>query len=255
MSDGNGGNLFSQCFVTNNGSSVPNTNSVNITFNAPTSAGVYYITQESTWWYYCGQFGDPIHSNVPASAIAVVVVNVSSGTTITASTTATETSNPGDYAIQIQGCAFYNPNYIVTLQNGTLTVLDVSLRVATSTPTPKAKATQTQQSQAQASPQVATTAVESKEAGKPVSDARVAIAEDRIYPNPAYSSIRLQLKEDVQVINDIKIYDRVGRLNNTSSKKIGEGSYDINVSGLSRGMYFIVVKTASEIKTFKFIKL
>jgi hypothetical protein len=115
MSDGDGGNVFSDCFEA---SGIP-VGSLNRTFNAPAMPGVYYITQESTWWYYCGQFGTPVQNNAPGNAIAVVIVNASNN--IEASTTATIASPQGVYPITVGGC-YYNPNYRFVLQDGTLTV-------------------------------------------------------------------------------------------------------------------------------------
>ena len=66
--------VFSECHNAGGGSS-----SVSRTFNAPTSPGIYYITQTATWWYYCNQFGVPANSNNPSEAIAVVVVQGGSG--------------------------------------------------------------------------------------------------------------------------------------------------------------------------------
>ncbi len=75
MSDGASGNLFNDCIETNGGAAPKPSGTLNRTFTAPTIPGVYYVTQESTWWNYCGQFADPVHSNAPNGAIAVVVVN------------------------------------------------------------------------------------------------------------------------------------------------------------------------------------
>jgi hypothetical protein len=61
--------VFSDCHGAGFGSG-----SINQTFSAPTTPGVYYITQTATWWYYCGQFGIPANSNDPNEAIAVLVV-------------------------------------------------------------------------------------------------------------------------------------------------------------------------------------
>jgi hypothetical protein len=80
-------------------------------------------------------------------------------------------------------------------------------------------------------------------------------AEDKLYPNPASSVIRLQLKDDVQTIKDIKVYNGVGQLTSVASRRISNGSYEINVSGLMQGIYIIEARTAAGIKTFKFIKM
>jgi hypothetical protein len=216
MTDGAAGNLFSDCIATSQPSGV-----INRTFNAPMQAGVYYITQESTWWYYCGQFADPIHTNVPGNAIAVVVVNVSKDN-ITATTTADIQSPAGSYPIILQGCSNYSPNYNVTLKDGTLLVGGVA-----------ASATR--------------------------SSTESLISEvfygDKLYPNPGISSVRLELKEDVQRTGDIQLYDIIGKLNRISVRRVDKKIYDIDVSGLSKGVYFMKVKTSGGLKTFRFVKL
>jgi hypothetical protein len=221
MSNGNGGNLFNDCIETNGGVPKPS-GTINRTFTAPTAPGVYYVTQESTWWFNCGQFADPVHNNAPINAIAVVVVNVSNQS-ITASTTADLQSPAGSYPIALQGCSIYNPNYEVTLQNGTLSVTN----------------------------------------GLPGTTARsltetvmneVSLA-DKLYPNPGSSWVRLELNEAVQRTGDIQLYDMVGKLNRISVRRVNEKIYDINVSALSPGVYFMKVKTSGGLKTFRFVKL
>lgn len=435
MSDGSGVNVFTQCFPSNNELPVPNTGSINITFNAPAAPGVYYITQESTWWNYCGQFADKIHVNDTAKAIAIVVVNVSS-TNVTASVAADFLSPAGNYPILLQGCNYYNPNYDVTLQNGTLSIenpcnyisgyvweadgnFDDEMEEASATPVGGVTATGEakngsnsfafdgtgyistgttgsvtgpgyfsvsawvkttsnnpmvviNQRDANADGEyilkiggihsypydpnpagaipgkayflvagngsnvadlISTTSVndgnwhfiKGEREGTAVrlyvdgvleasgntsvvvdlnnditttigrdarddnayfdgliDDIRVSICymtlrpapppitksnpisitpalskslKDKLYPNPASSVIRLQLEDDVQNIKDIMIYDELGQLILSSSKKMNKGLYEINVSGLAKGMYVIRARTAAGIKTFKFTKM
>lgn len=437
MSDGNGGNIFNQCYQANGG-----VGTINGTFNAPTASGVYYITQESTWWYNCGDYPDPVHINSTNKAIAVVVVNIS-GTNITAVTNADETSPAGQYPITLQACSNFNPNYAVVLQDGILTVdanpscletvhvwegngnfndaagngngtphngvtatgsgiigsnsfsfdgvddyistgtagsvsgngdFTVSAWIKTTSINPMVIITQrdgniegeyilkiggthgypanpdplgafpgkayflvyssygnpgaegllsttsvndgewhlikgertgttvnlyvdgvleatmtlfsdvflnetlntyigadirdnasyfngliddiridicpqtSQRSDNNSVPVTRSTAV-------PVTSQDTRIAEDKLYPNPASSTVRLQLKDDVQAIKDIRIYDRVGKVNPISARKINNGFYEINVSALPKGIYIIEVKTTAGTKTFKFVKM
>jgi hypothetical protein len=230
MSNGIGGNLFNQCFQSNNllqdtitGLPVPNTGSINITFNAPSAPGVYYITQESTWWYFCGEFADPKHLNTPDNAIAVVLVNVFKDSII-ASTTADLQSSPGNYPIVLQGCNTYSPNYQVTLQDGVLLVMGNTGAAG------RARST-------------------NESVSNEVSSG------DKLYPNPAFSIVRLELDVDVKRTEDIQLYDLVGKLNKISVRRINERIYDVDVSALSKGVYFIKAKTSGGLKTFKFIKL
>jgi hypothetical protein len=223
MSDGAGANLFNDCIETNGGRGTPQpSGALNRTFNAPKSPGVYYITQESTWWFYCGQFADPVHSNAPENAIAVVVVNVSNQS-ITASTTANLQSPPGMYPITLQGCAFYNPNYAVSLKNDTLLVTNGLPGTA------ERSLTETVMNEGSLA--------------------------DKLYPNPGSSWVRLELKKGVQRTGDIQLYDMVGKLNRISIRKVNEKIYDIDVSAVSPGVYFMKVKTSGGLKTFRFVKL
>jgi hypothetical protein len=115
------GNVFKDCYDVSGLYPHPG-GTINRTFNAPLIPGVYYITQEATWWFYCGQFGDPAHINNANNAIAVVVVGTGPAQTVTATTLADVGSPAGTYPITLQGCDSYNPNYNVVLHNGSLTV-------------------------------------------------------------------------------------------------------------------------------------
>jgi len=226
MADGSGGNVFATCDDVSG--LADHSKVIYNTFNAPSAPGIYYITQIMTWWYTCPapNVGDPpqipIHNNGPNSAIAVVIVT-GSVQNITASTTATVSSPPGTYPITLQGCNTVSPNYEVTLQNGTLTVGGIILGARTGD-------------------------VETE-------NTKVEVFADKLYPNPASSLVRLQLKDDVHRTSDIQVYDGLGKLNRTSIKKINEKMYDINVSALSKGVYYIKVKTSAGFTTFRFIKM
>lgn len=215
------GNNFDVCFdVTGTG---PKAGSINIPFTAPSRPGVYYITQKTDWWFFCYQFGHIFHDQAASDAIAVVIVEPSSG--ITGNTTATISSPAGTYPIVIGGC-YFNSNYRIIFQDGTLTVQGL--------PSPP--------------PAVAQKALtEETYESKPGSD--------MLYPNPASSVVRLQLKHEVTNANDIRVYDGMGQLKATPLRKVNNSVYEISVSGLSRGVYMIEAKTAAGVKTFKFIKL
>jgi Concanavalin A-like lectin/glucanases superfamily/Secretion system C-terminal sorting domain/MBG domain (YGX type) len=81
------------------------------------------------------------------------------------------------------------------------------------------------------------------------------IRETKLYPNPATNTIRLQLADDVRSVNDFRVSDIVGRTRTIPAKRINEGVFDLNISTLSKGVYFITTKTTSGIKTFRFIKM
>ena len=78
--------------------------------------------------------------------------------------------------------------------------------------------------------------------------------ESKLYPNPASSIVRLELKNDLQGINNLQVFDEVGKLVRASCKKLGEGYYEINVSPLAPGVYLVNAKTDHGTETFKFIK-
>jgi hypothetical protein len=80
-------------------------------------------------------------------------------------------------------------------------------------------------------------------------------AGDKLYPNPGISRVRLQLNEDVQRTGDIQMYDLAGKVSRISVRRVNGKMYDIDVSALSQGVYFIKVKTLGGLKTFRFVKL
>ena len=74
-----------------------------------------------------------------------------------------------------------------------------------------------------------------------------------IYPNPVNENLNLELKTKVKGDVSIDIYDITGRnvltKNLTSAQK-----FTINVTDLSRGAYFLVIKNSKRIETLKFVK-
>ena len=213
------GNNFDVCYDVSG--TFPHSGLINNTFTAPNRPGVYYITQQSTWWYSCYQFGHVFHDQTANNAIAVVIVEPSSG--ITGNTTATVSSPAGAYPIVVGGC-YFNPNYRIVFQDGTLTVGDEPIVAR-----PRSSA-----------PEVAE---------------RSGVRSDMIYPNPASSILRLQLKDDVQSVKDIKVYNGIGKLNAIALHRVSGGVYEMNIAELPRGIYIIEARTAAGIKTFKFIKM
>jgi hypothetical protein len=208
------GNQFDACYDVSGTFAHPG-GTINNTFTAPTRPGVYYITQQSSWYFFCYQFGHLLQDQIANDAIAVVFVNPSNG--ITANTTATDASPEGDYPIIVGGC-YFNSNYRIVFKDDTLTIVPAS-----------------------------------RADGRPQSE--VNQKGTKLYPNPASTIVRLQLENDVQTINDIEVYDGIGKLNTISSRRIGDSFYEINVSRLPRGVYLIKAKTVRGVKTFKFIKM
>jgi hypothetical protein len=213
------GNVFDTCFDVSG--TFPYSGTINNTFTAPARPGVYYITQKSNWWYSCYQFGHMLQDQIADEAIAVVIVNPSDG--ITANSVATSSSPEGDYPIIIGGC-YFNPNYRIVFQDGTLTVgPGASLRSSGKSPTGTNAATEAK--------------------------------ETRLYPNPASTFVRVQVENDIKSVNDFQVFDAVGRTNAIVAKRINNGMYEIDISRLGKGVYFIKAKTIAGIKTFTFVKM
>jgi hypothetical protein len=84
---------------------------------------------------------------------------------------------------------------------------------------------------------------------------KIAASTNSLYPNPATSLVRLQMKDVVQRTTDIQLFDVLGKLHTLVVKKVNENNYDITVSALLKGVYYIKVKTATGITTFKFVKM
>jgi hypothetical protein len=200
------------------------TGALNRTFTAPATPGVYYITQVSSWEFRCYDRGSGDPGNAPADAIAVVAVNISDEK-ISANTIADASSLAGVYPITLQGCSNYNPNYAVTLQNGTLTVGGALTGGAH--------------------------LLASAEAPLPNNDVRI----DRLYPNPAYTQLRVELQEDMSGVGDLEVYDELGIARKVPVKQVNAAAFDINVSLLPKGFYYLKVKGSKGFKTFKFIKM
>lgn len=226
------GNVFTNCYdvslynLTETGTA--QSADLSISFNAPATPGVYYITQVSSWQFNCYDGGEGNPGNNSNDAIAVVVVNISNQN-ITVSTIATEASPAGTYPITLQGCGYYNPNYEVTLQDGTLTV-------GTALVGNRGAAAKTFQP----------VAIEKK---LPASKG------NKLYPNPGTTVIRLQLSDENDGLSTIQVYDLLGKQTTAPVKRISNGGYDINVSALLKGVYLIKVKAPGGLKTFRFIKI
>jgi hypothetical protein len=215
MTNGNfDGNQFDVCYDVSG--LFAHSGSINVMFNAPTRPGVYYITQQTSWLFFCYEFGIILNDQIASDAIAVVFINPSGG--VTANTTATTASPEGSYPIVVGGC-YFNPDYRIIYKDDSLTVLPAALTNAR---------IQSETSQVNHG--------------------------SRLYPNPASTFVRLQLGDDALSTNSIQVYDGVGKLTMTACKRRGERSYEIGVSHLPPGMYVIKATTARGVETFKFIK-
>jgi hypothetical protein len=176
---------------------------------------VYYITQNSTFWFFCYQFGHLLQDQTGQTSIALIYVNPHDG--VTANTTATDQSPAGNYPIVVGGC-YFDQNYRIIFKDDTLVVAPGSMtRAALQPETNITKGS-------------------------------------RLYPNPASTMVRLELKDALQGIDNLQVYDATGKLTTTFSRRVAEGSYEINIARLTPGVYFVEAKTDHGIETFKFIK-
>ena len=78
-----------------------------------------------------------------------------------------------------------------------------------------------------------------------------------IYPNPAASTLRLAFKNLPAGQVDISFYDAQGKLlsNPVTTLNWLNNPEEISLTNLAAGSYFLKVKTATVIKTFRFVKL
>ena len=75
------------------------------------------------------------------------------------------------------------------------------------------------------------------------------ISTSLLYPNPAQTTLHARLGNNEQ-IQEVTIYDRVGRILYTQALAFKADSADIDLSAFQSGYYFICITTASS-KVFK----
>ncbi|HWR94595.1 MAG TPA: Calx-beta domain-containing protein, partial [Flavobacterium sp.] len=73
-----------------------------------------------------------------------------------------------------------------------------------------------------------------------------------LYPNPVQNSFSISLKNNADSINSIRVFDVLGKT--VISKNINQQKADIEISTLTKGIYFVQVKTNGSENTFKIIK-
>lgn len=201
--------------------------SINRTFAAPATPGIYYITQLASWEYNCYDRGSGVNfdNNNAADAIAVLIVQAGNASNvITANTTANTESAIGHYPITITGCN--SANYDITYVNGILSVIPDE-----TTPTASRNQLRVQE--------------ENKNA-----------RESYLAPNPATNTIRVKTGSEVSGVNNVSVVDVTGRSVNVKDiKQITGYLFELNVSALPKGVYMVRVATKAGVKTFKFVKL
>ena len=76
------------------------------------------------------------------------------------------------------------------------------------------------------------------------------------YPNPAATKTRIIFSGSFTPDNNIMLLDLFGKPHIPKSiKRISENSFEIDLSNLSSGIYFIKIKINNDLKTLKIIKL
>ncbi len=76
-----------------------------------------------------------------------------------------------------------------------------------------------------------------------------------VYPNPAQDMVTIYIKDGFLSAKNIQIVDAYGKVYPVSGKKISDHSLQVDMSRLSRGMYFICVLVDNEFKVFRVLKM
>ena len=74
-----------------------------------------------------------------------------------------------------------------------------------------------------------------------------------IYPNPATENVTIHISDDISAGSELEIYNQVGQ--KVSSLIISQPQFQLNVSSLSRGVYFMKVNDGKSKLMKKFMKL
>jgi len=74
-----------------------------------------------------------------------------------------------------------------------------------------------------------------------------------IYPNPASSYVSVNLKDPTEVGSLLSVYTSTGQV--VMAQRITQQSFQLNVSGLSAGLYFIRLGNSDGQEALKFVKL
>lgn len=91
--------------------------------------------------------------------------------------------------------------------------------------------------------------------GEPVAvtTAAVQVTLASLYPNPTYSSISVSLTDLSQIGSLMEVYNQVGQL--VMATRITQSTTQINVTGLSGGIYFVHIGNGGSQQSLKFVKL
>jgi hypothetical protein len=76
-----------------------------------------------------------------------------------------------------------------------------------------------------------------------------------VFPNPAKNRLIVTSDKPFESDKDVTVLDIYGRILSVHSKLKSSQEMELNISGLSKGSYFVRIRQAQKIKTLPFIKL
>ena len=72
----------------------------------------------------------------------------------------------------------------------------------------------------------------------------------RVFPNPASTNLNVRLKS-IGANTNLEVYNAIGQVV-IPSQKISSNEFDLNVSGLTKGVYFLKVNNDNQVSNIKF---
>jgi Secretion system C-terminal sorting domain len=93
-------------------------------------------------------------------------------------------------------------------------------------------------------------------AGEPVAVATgsgAVISTPSLYPNPASSYVYISLKDASQIGALLEVYNQMGQI--VMATRVTQESFQLNISGLAGGLYFVRLGNSGGQESLKFIKL
>ncbi len=76
------------------------------------------------------------------------------------------------------------------------------------------------------------------------------------YPNPTMGKVKINIDGNYKTGNDLILLDLPGRIYKPKSvNKISDNSFEVDLSNLNKGVYFIKLQVNKVYKTFKILKL
>jgi len=75
-----------------------------------------------------------------------------------------------------------------------------------------------------------------------------------VYPNPTLGTVQVTISDDVVGTSTLEIYDITGKAISSIIVDNGQKNIEFDLSSVSAGVYFGVLKTANKTQSFKIIK-